>query len=92
MTVYITSQDRGLEALNGFQLPDCLNSLPAVVAGAATQVFMAVRCWRISEGSRLFAAIIIPGISAVLAGGIWTVGSNGEQPAHAAALCCPGLC
>jgi hypothetical protein len=84
MTVYIASQARSLDALNGFQLPDCLVSLPAVLAGAATQIFMAVRCWRVSEGSRLFATLIIPGITAVLAGGTWSVGSNGE---HASSHC-----
>jgi hypothetical protein len=54
---YITPQDRSVVSLVQYRLPDALVLIPSGLTAVFTQVFMAIRCWRVI-GRNLYVATL----------------------------------
>lgn len=72
------SQHRDTATWNTYNTADSLAPLPAGLTAAVCQVFMGIRCLKITGRSIILTVAIAAGILASLAGSIWLTVANGE--------------
>lgn len=51
----------------------------AALTAACTQAFMALRCWTLIGRSRIFATVIVLGLTTTMVGAIWSTVADSEQ-------------
>jgi hypothetical protein len=72
------SQHRDTPTLSSYNTADSLAPLPAGLTAALCQIFMGIRCLKITGRSIVLSVVIAAGILASLAGAVWLTVANGE--------------
>lgn len=76
--VWAVDQRRGLMDILRFKWIDVLSPISSTVAGCAVQTFMAIRCWRLIDRSRLFAVFIGALVALPFASMMWATAYRSE--------------
>ena len=69
--LWMGNNDRSVQGIGAYKVPDVATPLMCGIVGALTQLFMAFRCYRITGKSKLFAAAVSLGIASGIAGATW---------------------
>lgn len=69
--IYLLSQDRSTHFLESYKWPDAFGPACGITTAAATQVFMALRCWKITSKNKIVGSVMAVTILVGLAGACW---------------------
>lgn len=71
--IYLLSQNRSTHFLEVYKWPDAFGPAAGITTATMTQIYMALRCWKVTDKNRIVAAVMAVSIFAGLAGATWGV-------------------
>ena len=71
--IYLLSQDRSTHFLEVYKWPDAFGPACGITVATSTQVYMALRCWKVTNKNKYIAAVMGGSIFVGFGGATWSV-------------------